>query len=179
MSFSWSLKALTPVVGSSRSLYLSLGTLTLHLKLLSLLAREFMDGCLACFGGLVITFTGLYNDEALLGVLGARLLLGAGITGFMGSVEAKADSLILSFGMGGRWTGGRGGEEAGSCSCSGLESLLLLELLSESLELLELELELLLELLEDLLWLFSDPLRDRNEVLLAWLVWESLLETLP
>ena len=55
--------------------------------------------------------------------------------------------LIFSLGMGGGLTGELGASS--TVSCSGLESLLLLESLEPELELLELELELELELLDD------------------------------
>ena len=127
-----------------------------------------MDGCLACFGGLDITFTDLYGvdltrdgdgftragdaltrgGDSLAGGRLGSLTVGSSNTGW-GSGGSE-ESLMRSLGMGKSFTGsGLEAGAVGSFSASGLESLLLAELL-ELLELLELELELLLELLEDL-----------------------------
>lgn len=101
-----------------------------------------------------MTLTGLYEDLKGLGGNGDGVLIGDGGQAGAGSgVGLSSDtktpaSLIFSLGMGGGLTGELGASS--TASCSGLESLLLLESLEPELELLELELELLLELLDDL-----------------------------
>ena len=147
-----------------------------------------MDGCFVCFGGLEITFTDLYGvdltrDGAALTRAGDGLthggdgFAGGGFGSLTGGSSTMGcgsggseESLMRSLGMGKSFTGDFGGSTIGSgstaaallasLSASGLESLLLAELL-ELLELLELELELLLELLEDLDLAEPDLLRLR------------------